>query len=811
MFNNFSFRYSSLLDDINYFYNALRKEGVDSDTLLDEYLTKIFYKMSVPKDDIEKSVKYFNVLFKNPELVKNLDTLLEKFNHYNLNVDLVIDIANKRGIIGRRIKQLVGSSDFSFDVNSAKTKMQSYEIYKDYLNNPILLENYNKTYNNALPLEEVKEKLSSLENEMPRIKEILFKSESEENEKKSKIILLPFNHSILEIEKVSEDCLKIIHKMGGSIERTIGYIEWVKFFTSRAKYLKPLFEKIVLDEKENNLRVEDPNLNSKVLDIIKLDKDRFIDEYLKLSDLSNMRENEPFMKKLEKLWDLNNRDPQFISKLNNLENKTLNGKRINFIEVEKYLFLKQDGIRKRTGRDANWYYYYKNFINDSDQNRLYLENLKYTEAVESGYLPKDWKYENAQKVVRAFKQIISELKTFEKYWVSYKDQKTEYGVSLGELSKLMYDIDRDFSDNIIFHDMNNLNGYFDDVKFKKIFDPQCTYNASEKFELLLENFIAGNITGRMEILNNMMPVKLMRLVDQKFPDLGEQFEKNHITSYILDELDLIDIGKRICKSLDISERDLKKIQSKYFSEFYLTNSSFQERDLFENFEKLDLYPVPASQVKNIIMYADDKKKSGFRIDFLLPCNVRKYSDDGSFTLDRDVIFVGEYFGFYGPKYEEKSKIKTEWQNNIEKNLSQKCLHIKDLKISSICDVLKEKKIDCKCYDDYVPSKFDINDEHNRKILYLRTQFHNFIYTYLINELLWMVKYDYAKLNNSNLEIVKEKNKLYIEQFDNLFLSVDKLRPREIARECISILSNYDMKFKREQNKRTSGYKLSIRF
>lgn len=807
MFNNFSFRYSSLLDDVNYFYNALRKEGVNSENLLDEYLTKIFYKLSVPKDDIENSVKYFNVLFKNPELVKNIDTLLENFNHYNLNVDLVIDIANKRGVISRRIEQLVGSSHYNDDVYNAKSKMQSYEIYKQFLDNPIMLENYNKTYNNVLPLEEVKEKLSLLENEMPRIKEILSKSESEENEKKSKIILLPFNHSILDIEKVSKDCLKIIHKMGVSIDRTIAYIEWIKFFTSKAKYLKPLFEKIVLDEKEDNLRVEDPNLNNKVLDIIKLDKDKFIDEYLKLSDLSNMRENEPFIKKLEKLWDLSNRDPQFISKLNNLENKTLNGKRINFKEVGIYLSLKQDGIRKRTGRDASWYYENKKFIND---NRVYLENLKYIEAVESGYLPKDYKYETAQKIVRIHKQVISEVKIFEKYWASYKDQKTEYGISLGDLSKLMYDIERDFLDNIIFHDMNNLNDYFDDVKFKKIFDPQCTYNASEKFELLLENFIAGNITGRMEILNNMMPVKLMRLVDQKFPDLGEQFEKNHITSYILDELDLIDIGKRICKSLDISERDLKKIQSKYFSEFYLTNSSFQERDLFENFEKLDLYPVPASQVKNIVMYADDKKKSGFRIDFLLPCNVRKYSDDGSFTLDRDVIFVGEYFGFYGPKYEEKSKIKTEWQNNIEKNLSQKCLHIKDLKISSICDVLKDKKIDCKCYDDYSPGNFDINNEHNRKILYLRTQFHNFIYTYLINELLWMVKYDYTKLNNSNLEIVKEKNKSYIQQFDNLFLSVDKLRPREIARECNSILSNYDIQFKREQNKRTSGYKLSIR-
>ena len=63
MFNNRSYKYSSLIDDINYFYDALRKEGIDSQKLLDEYLSKIFMKMSLPKDDVEKSVRYFDVLF----------------------------------------------------------------------------------------------------------------------------------------------------------------------------------------------------------------------------------------------------------------------------------------------------------------------------------------------------------------------------------------------------------------------------------------------------------------------------------------------------------------------------------------------------------------------------------------------------------------------------------------------------------------------------------------------------------------------------------------------------------------------------
>jgi hypothetical protein len=279
---------------------------------------------------------------------------------------------------------------------------------------------------------------------------------------------------------------------------------------------------------------------------------------------------------------------------------------------------------------------------------------------------------------------------------------------------------------------------------------------------------------------------------------------------MVDELDLYGIGQRVCESLEITERDLKKVQSKYFSEFYLVNSSFKERDLFANFEKLDLYPVPASQVKNIVMFADDKKKQGFRIDFLLPCNVRKYDNDGNFTLEKDVIFVGEYFGFYGPKYEEKTIKKTEWQNNLEKAVNQKCLHITDIKVENICNVLKDKKIDSKCYPDYVSNNFDINDEHNKKILFLRTQLHNFIYTYLINELLWHIKYDYSKLNIENLELVKSKNKSYLDEFQELFVECDNLKSGEIARRCSSILSSYDIKFKKEQNKRTANYKVKIR-
>lgn len=814
MFNNCSYRYSSLADDINYFYDALRKEGVNSEALLDEYLDKIFTKMSLPKDNIEKSIGYFKILFNNPVLVRGVDKLLENFNHYNLNSKAIFEMNNEWSEIGKRKKELLdinrGEYD-SYKIFETRTKLVSYEFFKSWVDNPDELEKYNNTYGGDLTLEEAKKTLFDLEQDILSYRKIMSDHNASEDELKSKIILPPYNHSILELETVSRECQELINKMGLSIERTVDYLDWVKFFTSKAKYLKPLFNKIIIDEKEEQVQIEDPNLSDQVIDILKLDKDKFIEEYLKVSNLENLLDNREFIKKLEKLWEYNQSDPLFINKLNDYENITLNGKRVDYDEISYYLGKKPFSIKdKPEGKNVYWYYDNKDLVSDNSEGfREFNNNIKYIISVQDGFLPKDEEYESKKNFCANFSKLRRDIIKFSKYWTLLGAQDTKYGINVRELFEIHYKLKKDFS-IISPEEINNLSNYFDDPKFKKIFDPKCEYNKSEKFQLLLENFIAENITGRMEILNNMMPNKFLNLIEQKFPDLGESFKSNHFSSYMIDEFDLYGIGQRICKSLDITERDLRKVHSKHFSEFYLVNSSFKERDLFANFEKLDLYPVPASQVKNIVMYADEKKSSGFRIDFLLPCNVRKYDNDGNFTLEKDVIFIGEYFGYYGPKYVEKSILKKEWQNNLEKNLDQKCLHITDIKPDDICKELKDKKIDCKCYPDYVSNNFDINDEHNKKILFLRTQLHNFIYTYLINELLWHIKYDYSKLNIESLEIVKNKNKSYLDEFEQLFIQCDNLKSSEIARRCSSILSSYDIKFKKEQSKRTANYKVRIR-
>lgn len=815
MFNNCSYRYSSLANDINYFYDALRREGVNSEKLLEEYLSKIFMKMSLAKDDIEKSVRYFKILFNDPVLVQGVDKLLENFNHYNLNIKAVSEINNIWSDTGKRIKELVNINrgEYNYvEILDARSKLLNYEIYKNWVDNPDELEKYNNTYGGNLSLEEAQRKLFDIKQNILSYRKIMSDHNASEDEVKSKIILSPYNHSILELETVSRECQELINKLGLSIERTVDYLDWVRFFTSKAKYLKPLFNKIIINEKEEQVKVEDPNLSNKIIEILKLDKNKFIEEYLKFSDLENLLENSEFIKKLEKLWEYSQKDPLFINKLNDYENITLNGKRVDFAEISQYLnsykpFSLKDGTG---GRSVFWYYENLDKIQkDSPEEREFQKALSYLVNVNYGLTDKDENYDLMVDTYKSFKSLRTKVNNFSKWWNKRENVGTEYNVPLNELFEIYNKLKKDFS-YIPVGMITDLLDYFDDTKFKKIFDPKCEYKKSEKFELLLENFIAENITGRMEILNNMMPVKFLNLIEQKFPDFKQSLNSNNFSSYMIDEFDLYGIGQRVCKSLDITERDLKKVHSKHFSEFYLVNSSFKERDLFANFEKLDLYPVPASQVKNIVMYADEKKSSGFRIDFLLPCNVRKYDNDGNFTLEKDVIFVGEYFGFYGPKYEEKTIKKTEWQNNLERTVNQKCLHITDIKPDDICKELKDKKIDCKCYPDYVSNNFDINDEHNKKILFLRTQLHNFIYTYLINELLWHIKYDYSKLNIESLEIVKNKNKSYLDEFEQLFIQCDNLKSSEIARRCSSILSSYDIKFKKEKNKRTANYKVRIR-
>jgi hypothetical protein len=227
----------------------------------------------------------------------------------------------------------------------------------------------------------------------------------------------------------------------------------------------------------------------------------------------------------------------------------------------------------------------------------------------------------------------------------------------------------------------------------------------------------------------------------------------------------------------------------------LPNSSNEERKIFDDLERLGLYAIPAKQRGNINLIDDEGQKFGFRIDFLLPCNVREY-DGETFTLRNDIVFVGEYFGYYGPDYERKKIRKIQWQNNLENSLDQRCLHIEPG--SNLCNVLKEKNIDSKCYPDFGKELYSVNNINQKKTFYVKSQIQHFLYQYLVNELLWEINYDYNLNTMNNFNRVKENNGVFLDRFEKLLLDVEKHNPEYLVKECAEIVESYKKNFVRKK-------------
>lgn len=238
-----------------------------------------------------------------------------------------------------------------------------------------------------------------------------------------------------------------------------------------------------------------------------------------------------------------------------------------------------------------------------------------------------------------------------------------------------------------------------------------------------------------------------------------------------------------------------KFPSKYFEDFGLGNSSNNEKMFFNKLEKLGLHAIPTNQRGQINIIDEENNKIGFRIDFLLPCNVREYNGE-NYKLKQDIIFIGEYFGFYGEKYEEKKKKKINWQNNFEQNLDQKCVHLSP--DSDICAVLVEKNIDSKCYPDFNGFLVDVKSIDQKKLFYIKSHMQNFIYSFLVNELLWQINYNYNLNNTDNFNKVKEKNKEYIDRYEYLLKNYYYHDISYIVDECESIIDDYKKTYKKDQ-------------
>jgi hypothetical protein len=260
-------------------------------------------------------------------------------------------------------------------------------------------------------------------------------------------------------------------------------------------------------------------------------------------------------------------------------------------------------------------------------------------------------------------------------------------------------------------------------------------------------------------------------------------------------------SKKISKYLsNIRNTVISNIQgevskSKHFDEFDLSNASNAEREIFQDLEKLGLNAIPAKQAGNISLVDDEGQKFGFRIDFLLPCNVREY-DGETFTLRSDIVFVGEYFGYYGSDYENKKKRKILWQNNLENSLDQRCLHIEPG--SNLCNVLKEKNIDSKCYPDFGNELYSVKSDNQKKTYYIKSQIQHFLYQYLVNELLWEINYDYNLNTMENFNQVKENNGVFLDRFEKLLLDVEKHNPQYLVKECAEIVESYKKNFAKKK-------------
>jgi hypothetical protein len=543
------------------------------------------------------------------------------------------------------------------------------------------------------------------------------------------------------------------------------------------------------------------------IDKIKLTKDNFIKSYLKETNLGNLKENTNFTNKLNQIWDYSKQDPEFINKLNYYKNIELSGERINVSEILKYLrnykpFSLLTG--GPGGRGAFWFYENIDKTERGSPEEIeYQEALKYYFNVKNGVILKDERYDSMLDKVKSFRTLDTRLSNVGKWWNKRRNNPTDYDMRIGELLELYFKIKKDFN-YLSPGEINNLFNFTDDIKLKKIFDKNYKYNDREKFELLLENYISGDIEKRSEILSKNSADKFIKLVKSKYPDLLELLEKNKYTISELEQLDLSDILKRISNSL-FNKSD-NEIASKHFQEFKLPNSSNDERKIFEDLEKLGLYAIPAKQAGNISLVDDEGQKFGFRIDFLLPCNVREY-DGENYTLRNDIVFVGEYFGYYGSDYEMKKQRKIQWQNNLESSLDQRCLHIEPG--SDLCSVLSEKNIDSKCYPDFGGKLFNVNNDNDKKTFYVKSQMQHFLYQYLVNELLWEINYDYNLNTLDNFNKVKESNGVFLDRFENLLLDVEKSSPQYLVVECAKIVDNYKKSFERKRMRRNRQKRLSF--
>lgn len=570
-------------------------------------------------------------------------------------------------------------------------------------------------------------------------------------------------------------------------------------------------EKVQENEIVNNLDVKKSNLS----------KDDFINDYLQNHALPFSSENNELIEKVQKIWELIQKDNNFLSKCSELKkviSETFGSENIDFnnllISIDKEN--KKFKFKKFHLLDFKWYSKQLEYLQVNKE--AYLKAKNYNGFVFDIKDKANVKSQISQNkiIIKDYESVLDIVNQFKNNYLEWaKDIIIEpFGKSLADLFNIYEKINNALTSlpQLNYFKSEFINNYLKDDRLGSFFGEPDKLNTSRKFEVTLENYIKIDRKNRIGIVKKLSdPIAFKRILKNEFPDLmsaliNEKFIDNK--GNLVDD-DLYLVKSKLIKSMNISSSELRQVPSKYFSDFNLNNSSNSEKELFSLFEKLGLHAIPATQEKIINMTDSEGNPYGFRIDFLLPCNVRVYDERGNYSLREDIIFAGEYFGFYGPKYEAKTEKKIEMQNMIENSLDQRCLHIKDIR--NLCPVLEEKNIDCKCFPDYKKQLFDIENNDVRKEYFVKSQMQHFLYSYLVDELMWQINYKHSKSTIINFEKIKQKNLKYIIRFENLIKDSKDFSPIDLRRKCSEILSEYKIKFENEKKQDQRLFRISARY
>jgi len=807
MFNNSLFKYSSMSN--NYFYDLIRSGVYDKEKFKQDYLS-IFKASSLS----ENATQGLDFLLSYPGILDKIIMFRDILNQYNLNFD---DVENFNSYSRSQLKDLLkaysikSTKDVSYyEFFQAKNIIQNYEF-----NSSILKQMGNDDSLTMLGYEYKKKDLieSNLKSypEFEEAKRIVELYNQQLEEEKKIDTLQGYNHSIYELEKNAETAYKLINEISIIVGKP--NVRWVKYFLRKpSKFFMPLFEKTVSNVPETGDEIYTAVDTKSEFD----SKEDFIKHYLDNHSLAGSENNERFVQGLSNVWNFQSLDNNFINNLRELKTlinsqfgddaKLDYGNLLEKVLLTNKKFRSQSvPVKLRNKKYEDWYVSSLKYL--SSNKDKYLEAKKYINNIFT-LNPED--INNQRDQISQASLFIKEYDQLNKSVLLYKtdydgwakDKIIEpYGKSLSVLSEIYEKV----KVSLHFFDDNEsiskfLNTYLNDSKYKALLGDNDQLNFVERFEIILENYIAADKSKRLDIIKKLNnPQAFAKLLNTKYQDLKSILSREGLVekNKYLVENDFDLVRSNLIKRLNIWQSELNVTPSKHFEEFNLNNSSLAEKKLFDEFEKIGLHAVPASQNQTLRMSDAEGNMYGFRIDFLLPCNVRVYDKSGKYTLKQDVIFVGEYFGFYGEAYEKKTNKKIELQNMLEQSLDQRCLHIKDTK--NLCPVLTGKNIDCKCFPDFDKQLYDINNADEKKKYFVIAEYQNFLYSSLINELLWRINYNYAENTVENFNKIKNLNIEYINRFEDLISSVDRYSPIELRKMCSGIIFDYNRKFGNEKS------------